>query len=94
MPSDVKEAPGLRARGVIAGEQVLPALDPALAKLAMHAAKIRTRRGQSIGFALDGNETAYIVRAGGRQRPAKSLPFCFRATCSEQTQCLLMPMRA
>jgi CRP/FNR family transcriptional regulator len=64
MPSDVKEAPGLRARGVIAGEQVLPALDQALAKLAMHAAKIRTRRGQGIGFALDGNETAYIVRAG------------------------------
>ena len=64
MPSDVKEAPGLRARPVGAGEPVLPALDPALAKLAAYASKIRTRRGQSIGLTLDGNEAAYIVRAG------------------------------
>ena len=64
MPSDVKEAPGLRARPVGAGEPVLPALDPALAKLVTYASKIRTRRGQSIGLTLDGNEAAYIVRAG------------------------------
>lgn len=64
MPSDVKEAPGLRVRDAVAGEQVLPALDPALASLAMHASKIRTRRGQSIGLTLDGNEAAFIVRAG------------------------------
>ena len=64
MPSDVKEAPGHRIRGVAAGEQALPALDPALAKLAAHASKIRTRKGQSIGLTLDGHEAAYIVRAG------------------------------
>jgi CRP/FNR family transcriptional regulator len=64
MSSDVKEAPGHRIRGVAAGEQALPALDPALAKLAAHASKIRTRKGQSIGLTLDGHEAAYIVRAG------------------------------
>jgi CRP/FNR family transcriptional regulator len=64
MPSDVKEAPGHRLRGVAAGERALPALDPALAKLAAHASKIRTRKGQSIGLTLDGHEAAYIVRAG------------------------------
>ena len=64
MPSDVKEAPGHRIRGVAAGELALPALDPALAKLAAHASKIRTRKGQSIGLTLDGHEAAYIVRAG------------------------------
>ena len=64
MPSDVKEAPGHRFRGVAAGELALPALDPALAKLAAHASKIRTRKGQSIGLTLDGHEAAYIVRAG------------------------------
>lgn len=64
MPSDIKEARGLRLPGVAAGEHVLPALDPALAKLAMHASKIRTRRGQSIGLTLDGNEAAFIVRSG------------------------------
>jgi len=64
MPSDVKEAPGHRIRGVAAGEQALSALDPALAKLAAHASKIRTRKGQSIGLTLDGHEAAYIVRAG------------------------------
>jgi CRP/FNR family transcriptional regulator len=64
MPSDVKEAPGHRIRGVAAGEQALPALDPALAKLAAHASKIRTRKGQSIGLTLDGHEAAYIVHAG------------------------------
>jgi CRP/FNR family transcriptional regulator, anaerobic regulatory protein len=64
MPSDVKEAPGHRLRGVAAGEQALPVLDPALAKLAAHASKIRTRKGQSIGLTLDGHEAAYIVRAG------------------------------
>jgi len=64
MSSDVKEAPGHRIRGVAAGEQALPALDPALAKLAAHASKIRTRKGQSIGLTLDGHEATYIVRAG------------------------------
>ena len=64
MPSDVKEAPGHRIRGVAAGELALPALDPALAKLAAHASKIRTRKGQSIGLTLDGHEAAYIVHAG------------------------------
>jgi CRP/FNR family transcriptional regulator len=64
MSSDVKEAPGHRIRGVAAGEQALPALDPALAKFAAHASKIRTRKGQSIGLTLDGHEAAYIVRAG------------------------------
>jgi CRP/FNR family transcriptional regulator len=64
MPSDVKEAPGHRLRGVAAGEQALPALDPALAKLAAHASKIRTRKGQSIGLTLDGHEATYVVRAG------------------------------
>jgi CRP-like cAMP-binding protein len=63
MPTDVKDAPGLRARGA-AGEQVVPALDPALAKLVVYAGKLHTRRGQSIGLMLDGNEAAYIVRAG------------------------------
>jgi hypothetical protein len=64
MPSDVKEAPGLRARDV-AGEPVLPALDPALAKLAIHAGKIRTRGGQGVGLIPgDGNEAAFLVRAG------------------------------
>lgn len=43
---------------------MLPALDPVLAKLAMHASKIRTRRGQSIGLTLDGNEAVFIVRSG------------------------------
>ena len=62
--TDVKEAPGHRLRGVAAGEQALPALGPALAKLAAHASKIRTRKGQSIGLTLDGHEAAYIVRAG------------------------------
>ena len=64
MPSDIKEARGLRLPGIVAGEHVLPALDPALAKLAMHASKIRTRRGQSIGLTLDGDEAAFIVRSG------------------------------
>jgi CRP/FNR family transcriptional regulator, anaerobic regulatory protein len=64
MSSDVKEAPGHRIRGVAAGEQALPALDPALARLAAHASKIRTRKGQSIGLTLDGHEATYIVRAG------------------------------
>ena len=64
MPSDIKEARGLRLPGIVAGEHVLPALDPALAKLAMHASKIRTRRGQSIGLTLDGAEAAFIVRPG------------------------------
>ena len=64
MSSDVKEAPGHRIRGVAAGEQALPALDPALARLAAHASRIRTRKGQSIGLTLDGHEAAYIVRAG------------------------------
>ena len=64
MPSDIKEARGLRLPGIVAGEHVLPALDPALAKLAMHASKIRTRRGQSIGLTLDGAEAAFIVRSG------------------------------
>jgi CRP/FNR family transcriptional regulator, anaerobic regulatory protein len=62
MPSDVKETPRLRARDIGGGEQLLPALDPALAKLATHAGKVRTRRGQSL--TLDGNEAAFIVRAG------------------------------
>ena len=62
--TDVKEAPGHRIRGVAAGEQALPALDPALARLAAHASKIRTRKGQSIGLTLDGHEATYIVRAG------------------------------
>jgi hypothetical protein len=53
--TDVKEAPGHRLRGVAAGEQALPALGPALAKLAAHASKIRTRKGQSIGLTLDGH---------------------------------------
>jgi CRP/FNR family transcriptional regulator len=35
-----------------------------LAKLATHAGKVRTRRGQSISLTLDGNEAAFIVRAG------------------------------
>jgi CRP/FNR family transcriptional regulator, anaerobic regulatory protein len=47
-----------------ASEKALPARDPAIAKLAMHAGTLRTRRGQSIGFTLDGGETAFIVRAG------------------------------
>jgi CRP/FNR family transcriptional regulator len=64
MPSDIKEAPGFRAPGVAAGDQALPALDPALAKLSTHAGKIRTRRGQTIGLTLDGNEHVFIVRAG------------------------------
>ena len=64
MQSDIKEVRGPRLPGVVAGGNVLPALDPALAKLAMHASKIRTRRGQSIGLSLDGNEAAFIVRSG------------------------------
>lgn len=59
MPSDVKEAPGPRTRSA-AGEQALPVLDPALAKLAAHASKIRTRKGQSIGLTLDGHEAACL----------------------------------
>jgi CRP/FNR family transcriptional regulator, anaerobic regulatory protein len=39
-------------------------LDPALAKLTPHAGTLRARRGQSIGFTLDGNEIAFIVRSG------------------------------
>ena len=101
MSSDVKEAPGHRLRGVAAGEQALPALGPALAKLAAHASKIRTRKGQSIGLTLDGHEAAYIVRAGAlmrksrqRQRHAKSPPFCFLATCCEEAPFLPKPRRA
>lgn len=62
MPSDIREAPSLRA--TTAPEQVMPALDPALAKLSIHAAKIRTRRGQTIPLSFDGNEQAFVVRAG------------------------------
>lgn len=64
MQSDIKEAHRHRVPGIVTGEQVLPALDPVLAKLAMHASKIRTRRGQSIGLTLDGNEAVFIVRSG------------------------------
>ena len=64
MPTDIKEPRGLRLPGIVAGEHVLPALDPALAKLAIHAIKIRTRRGQSVGLTHDGNEAAFIVRSG------------------------------
>ena len=98
MPSDVKGA-GHRIRGVAAAEQALPVLDPALANLAAQA--IRTRKGQGIGLTLDGHEAAYIVRAGALMlqvaagaTPAKSLPFCFLATCSEVAQFRPTPRRA
>src|SRR4026208_840368 len=64
MQTDIKEARGMRPPGGVSGGNVPPALDTPLAKLAMHASKIRTRRGQSIGLTLDGAEAAFIVRSG------------------------------